>query len=296
MHLSTANFKGSLSAKKFSLSGQRAHVLRVPKLGRFIWTSDQGDSKIFAREVFATNLSALHFNWRGEVIKAYNLGSGYVTNIGVNLMANDFQLATAPVLKSMNYHGIGTGSTPAAASDFYLQAPIAASSLTGSTNGYMTGTQSWVSPNQYQTVATFTFASAQAVSEWGLFNANATNYSGTATATSNNSLTDANATFATTAPGLTGWTVELATSAVNSPTTTVMGQILANTATTLTILGSSASSQWLTLANGSASVPAGTSTFVVYPSMWDHKVFAPLNVTAGDSIQFTYQLTIQSGG
>jgi hypothetical protein len=31
-------------------------------------------------------------------------------------------------------------------------------------------------------------------------------------------------------------------------------------------------------------------------TMWDHRVFAPINVSSGDSIQFTYSLTIPSGG
>jgi hypothetical protein len=31
-------------------------------------------------------------------------------------------------------------------------------------------------------------------------------------------------------------------------------------------------------------------------TMWDHKVFAAINVVSGDSIQFTYSLTINAGG
>jgi hypothetical protein len=31
-------------------------------------------------------------------------------------------------------------------------------------------------------------------------------------------------------------------------------------------------------------------------TMWDHKVFAAVNVVSGDSIQFTYTLTINAGG
>lgn len=31
-------------------------------------------------------------------------------------------------------------------------------------------------------------------------------------------------------------------------------------------------------------------------TMWDHKVFSAINVISGDSIQFTYTLTINSGG
>jgi hypothetical protein len=31
-------------------------------------------------------------------------------------------------------------------------------------------------------------------------------------------------------------------------------------------------------------------------TLWDHKVFAAINVVSGDSIQFTYSLTINAGG
>jgi hypothetical protein len=31
-------------------------------------------------------------------------------------------------------------------------------------------------------------------------------------------------------------------------------------------------------------------------TLWDHRVFAAINVNSGDSIQFTYQLTIAAGG
>lgn len=31
-------------------------------------------------------------------------------------------------------------------------------------------------------------------------------------------------------------------------------------------------------------------------TMWDHKVFAAINVVSGDSIQFTYSLTVTAGG
>jgi hypothetical protein len=39
-----------------------------------------------------------------------------------------------------------------------------------------------------------------------------------------------------------------------------------------------------------------TSTTLSGATMWDHKVFSAVNVTSGDSIAFTYTLTINSGG
>lgn len=293
---SSVGMAGDLATKRLRPSTHKAHSLRIPGLGRMILTRDSGDATILSNEVFATNLSAHHFDGDGLHKDSYDLGSGLVTNIGVNLMANDWTLATAPVLKQMNFHGSGTGTTAAAATDYYLQTAIGSGSLTGSTNGYMTGTQSWVSPNQYRTVATFNYTATLAVTEWALLNANGANFSGTATSTGNNTLTNTGASFTTTGNGLMSWTVEASATAVNTPTTTAMGQIASNSATVLTILGTSGSGSWLTLANASASNPSGTTSYVVYPSMWDHKVFSAINVVSGDSIQFTYTLTVNSGG
>lgn len=293
---SSVGLGGNLATQRLHPATHKARSLRVPGFGRMIFTRDQGDATILSSEVFASNLAAYHRDGDGKIKDKYDLGSGLVTNIGVNLLANDWTLATAPVLKQMNFQGSGTGATAAAASDYYLQTAIGAGSLSGSTNGYMTGAQSWVTPNQYRTVATFNYTATLAVTEWGLFNANAANFSGTATATGNNTLTNSGATFTTTGNGLMSWTVEASATAVNTPTTTAMGQVASNSATVLTILGGSGSGQWLTLANASAANPSPTTTYVVYPSMWDHKVFAAINVVNGDSIQFTYTLTCNSGG
>lgn len=288
---SSSNFGGKLETEVIrSPKPHAARGVRTP-FGRIMFTRDRGNSGIFSREVFSTNLSLLHRGVDGALKDVRDLGSGLVTNVGVNLMANDFTWAGGATLKQMNYHAIGTGSTAAAASDYYLQTANGATSISGSTNGYMTGTQSYVSPNQYKTVSTFTFTGSIAVTEWGLFDSNASNFSGTATATSSTSLTNTGATFTTTGNGLQCWSVEANASAINTPTTTAMGQVASNTGTVLTLLGG-----WLTLANASASTPSGTTSYVVYPSMWDHKVFSAINVVSGDSIQFTYTLTCQSGG
>ena len=44
------------------------------------------------------------------------------------------------------------------------------------------------------------------------------------------------------------------------------------------------------------STPGSTEAYTLRPVMWDHKVFSAINVVNGDSIQFTYTLTISSGG
>jgi len=261
---------------------------------RLMWARDRGDAYTPAHMVFQSNLDA-EVRRNGKLIEKANLGSGLVTNIGVNLMANDFSWAAGATLKQMNYHAIGTGTTAAAAADFFLQTAITSGSLTGSTNGYMTGTQSIggnASPNVYKTVATFTAAGSLAVTEWVLAMSNAAAFTGrTSTATSSSTLTDSGATFTTSGNGLAAWTTEIATSAINTPTSTVMGQVASNTATALTLVEG-----WLTLANAAASTPSATSNYVVYPSIWDHKVFSAVNLSTSDTLQLTYSLTVTSGG
>jgi hypothetical protein len=54
---------------------------------------------------------------------------------------------------------------------------------------------------------------------------------------------------------------------------------------------------WYKTADGSAgTAPVNADTFVIRPMIWDHKVFAAINVNNGDSIQFTYQLIPNQGG
>jgi hypothetical protein len=228
----------------------------------------------------------------------FDLGSGLVTNSGVNLMADDFIWGNGATLKQMNNHLCGTGTTAAAAADVFAQTPVGAGSLTGSTNGYYTGTQSYVSPNVYKTSATFTYNATVAVTEWILAMTNAATLARTSAgaAPTNNTFTDTGATFTTSGQGLAAYTIEINATVVNTPTTTVMGQILSNTSTVLTIQGPSSSSAWLTLANAVASVPGSTVAYNVFPTAFDHKVFSAINVNAGDQITFNYSLTVNSGG
>jgi hypothetical protein len=271
-------------------------ILRAP-FGRLLWTKDRGESMQPGNMFFQSHLEAQVIRVDGST-KRYDLGSGLVTNSGVNLMANDLTWVTGATLKQMNYHLSGTGTTAAAAPDIFCQTPVSSASLTGSTNGFFTGVQSYVSPNIYKTVATFTYNTTVAVTEWALCMINAATLSRTSAgaAPTNNTFTDTGATFTTSGQGLAAYTIEIAATVINTPTTTVMGQILSNSATVLTIQGPSASAAWVTLANAVASVPGATVAYQVIPTAFDHKVFSAINVNNGDSIQFTYSLTVNSGG
>lgn len=271
-------------------------VLRLP-FGRLLWSKDNGDSMQPGDMFFQSHLAADHIRADGAV-KHYDLGSGLVTNAGVNLLANDFTWVTGATLKQMNFHLCGTGATAAALTDVFAQTPVAAASLTGSTNGFFTGVQTYVSPNIYRTVSTFTYNTGVAVTEWALCMANAATVLRTSAgaAPTNNTFTDSAATYTTAGQGLAAYTIEIAATVLNTPTSTVMGQILSNTATVITLQGPSASAAWLTLANAVASNPGATVGYGVFPTAFDHKVFSAINVANGDSIQFTYSLTVNSGG
>ena len=262
-----------------------------------MWSRDRGDSMMTGNQYFQSHLSAVLVR-RDGTRKEFDLGSGLVTNSGVNLMANDFTWGNGATLKQMNFQLCGTGTTAAAAADVFCQTPVASGSLTGSTNGFFTGTQTYVSPNIWKNVATFTYNATLAITEWSIHMTNAATLSRTSAgaAPTNNTFTDTGATYTTSGQGLAAYTVEIASSILNTPTTTVMGQILNNTATVLTLQGPSGTSAWLTLANAVASVPGATVAYQVFPTAFDHKVFSAINVNATDTIQFTYQLTINSGG
>lgn len=254
------------------------------KMGRFLYTPDNGSALKTASQQFGTNLTACHFR-KGKLIDVRDLGSGLVTNVGVQALANDFAWAqNAQTIKLANFHATGTGATAAAATDIALQTSAGPTPVTG--------TQTFVSAanlQKYQTVATFNYVSTLAITEWGLHT------SATLSATTGTPFTATSATTAT----VTGTPYTASSSSVQGEqqlivkagTTASYGLILSNTTSVLTIPA------WYKTADGTAgTTPGGTEAFTLLPVMWDHKVFAALNVVSGDSITFTYLLTCTSGG
>jgi hypothetical protein len=229
-----------------------------------------------------------------------DLGSGLVTNVGVLALANDFAWSATNALNSLfaklKYHATGTGAAAAAATDIKLQ--------TASTQGGQTpvaGTQVLVSAanlQKYQSVATINFTGTEAVTEWGFLA-----YDSALPTTAN--LSDATGSPFTAGSGTTG-TVTATPLTASSPT--VMGQqmsifentgnatpswglVTSNTTSVITVPA------WYKVSDGTAGAnPANTNAYVIRPIMWDHKVFSAINVVNLDSIQFTYTLTISSGG
>jgi len=76
---------------------------------------------------------------------------------------------------------------------------------------------------------------------------------------------------------------------INATTTSpVTAQV--QSVATMTLTGNVAITEWglFSASNTNPSATAGT--------LWDHKVFGAINAVSGDSIQFTYNLSISSGG
>lgn len=275
-------------------------TLNVPPFGRFAIVFDKNGSATRMGGIeFGTNLTASLIR-KGKIEGTLDLGSGLVTNVGVLALANDFGWSAVNALNSlfakMKYHASGTGATAAAATDIKLQ--------TASTQGGQTpvsGTQVLVSAanlQKYQSVATISYTGGEAVTEWGFFA-----YDSTLPTTSN--LSNATGSPFTSGSATTGVTTGTTLTASSS---TVMGQqmsifentgnatpswglVTSNTTSTVTVPA------WYKVSDGTAgSNPANTDTYVIRPIMWDHKVFSAINVISGDSIAFTYTLTISSGG
>ena len=132
---------------------------------------------------------------------------GLVTNGGINATAAD--LTASGGLAVFKFHDSGTGTTAAAQTDTALQTKSGPTTRATGTN---TQTQSSsgtgaTTPAIVTSVATISYVSSLAITEWGLFN---------------------------------------------------------------------------------QAAQGGT--------MWDHRIFAAINVVSGDSIQFTYSLSIPGGG
>jgi hypothetical protein len=284
-------FKGKLKTRVIRAPRPRPmRMMRIPGVGRVGLTRDIGDGRIFATQFFSTHLTAIHRGPDGQIKDIRDLGSGLVTNIGVLSMANDYAWSAQLNLSTLglaNQHASGTGATAAAATDFQLQTPAAPTATTA-----VTGTQSLVPSGtapKYQTVATLNYTSTLTITEWGLFSlATLSSTTGTpftaATATTWTDTGSVQTASSATVRGLQG-------TIVVPGTTAVWGLNLSNTTHVGTIPA------WYNQSNGAAgSTPGGTEAFSIKPVMWDHRVFTGIGVNNGDSIQFTYQLQINSGG
>lgn len=272
----------------------KSKILKLPLLGRLALVFDKnGEASFYPGGLaFRSHVTAHHVR-DGKIIKDYDLGSGLVTNVGVLALANEAVTLAAPsgarinTLFLANQHFTGTGVTAAAASDIKIQ--------TISANGGQTavaGTQTLVSganSQKYQTVATISYTGTEAVTEWGLHtSATRTSTTGSPfTATTTTSFTGTGTPYTASSSTVQG----LQQSIVEAGTTASWGFVISNTTSVASIPA------WYKTADGTAgTTPGSTEAYTIRPIMFDHKVFSAINVVNGDSIQFTYTLTISSGG
>lgn len=299
-------------------------IFKIPGIGQLGFAFDPHGAgqhvRAVANSVFETNLSVQVLDKDGNPKKVrdffggnrwqrflyrflyrnnteLDLGSGLVTNVGVLALANDWNLAAPSgaainTLKLANYHVSGTGTTAAATTDIKLQ--------TQSANGGQTpvaGTQSLISAanlQKYQTVATIAYTGTEAVTEWGLL---CGTIGGAISGTTGTPFTAGSATTGT----VTGTPLTASTSTVQGQQQTIFentgnatpswGLVTSNTTSVVTVPA------WYKVSDGTAgATPANTNAYTIRPVLWDHKVFSAINVLNGDSIQFTYTLTVTSGG
>lgn len=262
------------------------NLFKLPfKKGRLLWTKDTGDSTMSGDMYLMSHLSAVHIKANGKK-KTYDLGSGLTTQSLALALANQgVSAANANTMGLIKYMTSGTGSTAAAAQDFQLQ------TQSGNVTGALTPTLGLSADNStMQWVGTISYGGAVAVTEWGLFAGGGT--VGSQYNTASDSFTATTAT-PTANPS---WTVNQWAGMYIvqvASATSVIGLITSNTGTALTINPGWANQ---TAGGGSGSTPAGNTAMNIYPLMADHKVFSAINVNNGDSIQFTYTLTVNSGG
>jgi hypothetical protein len=282
----------------------KSFSIPLPWAGRLHFAYERNGANHPKGLKFGTKLQAtlIHNNKeQGSMILAEeDLGSGLVTNVGVLALANDYSwsVTNAPnnLFRFLKYHATGTGATGAAATDIKLQTP---SGFGGQTP--VVGTQVLVSAanlQKYQSVATVNYSGGEAVTEWGFFA-----YDSALPTTAN--LSDATGTPFTAGSASTG---TVTATPLTASTASAMGQqmsifentgnatpswglVLSNTNAIVTVPA------WYKVSDGTAgATPANGNSYVIRPIMWDHKVFSAINVAGGDSIQFTYTLTIASGG
>lgn len=284
-------------------------AIRVPIVGgRLAYLPRTEDAAVSARMLFGTRLYALHLDKHGHPINdkvaefrpgmGYDLGSGLVTNIGVLALAGDSQWPQTSIVtnlfKLLKYQASGKGVTAAAFTDIQIetdstvggQTPVAGTQVF--THDQTATAQKWVS------VATIAYTGTEAVTEWGLFNDT------TLSRTTGSPFTGTTAnTGAVTGTPLTAssTSVQGETQHVVKTTTTPRYALITSNTTSVLTLSFSAAIAWMVTTTGVVgSTPGATETYTLRPVMWDRKVFSAINVVNLDSIQYTYSLTISSGG
>lgn len=299
----------------------KSKILKVPFLGRAALVLDEhGTAEGYPGGLgFKTNVSARVIRngvavdarkvWEGSTFlnrminrhedpTLIDLGSGLVTNIGAMSLANDWNWASPATaintLKLANWHATGTSASAATVFDFKINTISTQGGQTPVAGTQTIATATTMAVPVLQTVATIPYTGTEAVTEWGLHTSNTLS-----STTGTPFTTDTATTFTATATPFTASasTVQGLQSQIVIPgTTTVVGLIGSNTTSVATLVNNGTTGWFTQAAMTAGATPGTTEAYTLRPVMWDHKVFAAINVLNGDSIQFTYKLTVTSGG
>lgn len=256
-------------------------LLRLGDVGRF---------SLYGGTADAGHVFAYHYR-HGRLIERRDLGFGTVTNVGVMSMANDYAWAGpsgAPIntLALAKIMATGTGTTASAATDISLQTADSATPVTGTQT-----LSSAANAQAYKVVGTLNYTGTEAVTEWALLNS-ATLSASTGTPWTAGTATTGTATgtpYTASSSTVQGEQQLVFEDTTKSPA--IYGLVLSNTTSAVTVPA------WYKVTDGTAAgtTPANTDTLKIVPLMLDHMVFSAINVINGDSIQFTFTLSLPSG-
>ena len=285
----------------------KVRSLRLPGNLRVALSRDPGNGNLFDTDYLTTHLWGHVRNSEGKLIEVCDLGSGKITNMGVQALMLDGLMPNTSTAKNqlmanIKFHAWGTGVTAEAETDSRMQTPAAPTATECEEQASNTfafageGTEGNIFKSTSPKIVA---GGALAITEWGLFNgkklANVTSHAeGTATAASATSITDA-AYFTestTSIRGEVGFAIQA--KEVEGTAGEGWGIITSNTTGVATVQGGF----WRNLNGtlGATCTPKATTKFTVNPIMFDHRVFSVINLSTGNTIEFPWELKIKSGG
>ena len=279
---------------------------RLPGDWRVGIAKDPGNGDIFTEHMMHTHLWGHIRNSEGKLIEICDLGSGKITNMGVQALLLDGKMpntstAVNQLMANLKWHAWGTGVTAEATTDAKMQTP-AAPTATECQEGTFTYTSSGegTTGNIFKnTSPKITAGGTLAITEWGMFNGkkleNVTSLAEqTANAATASTIGVAGTPFTastTSVRGEVGYAAQVKTLSAGGGE--AYGIITASTTSQLTVQAFYKDSS-ATL--GAVGTPEATSKFTVNPVMFDHRVFTVINLSTGNTIEFPWELTITSGG
>lgn len=290
---------------------RKVHSIRIPKFGRFAFSRDEGEADLFVTNLVSTHLGAIlrapdrsvrGRMQKGEILDEFDLGSGKVTNIGVTALANDsnWTAETVEPLNTFNvqkYVNWGTGTSAAEPYNWKLETQKENESGKKEAVAASSSVLKWQAKSAKLIITASLEANEvgpTAITEWGLFSAAKTEGS------AHKALTSVGATSLTDTVGLPAPGTEASGAKKRGAqqyvvwaekSESVYGLILKNTTEVVTI------PSWVkNAAEEAGTTPEAAAKYAIFPVMWDHRVFAAINLEKGNKIEFPYELLIQSGG